>query len=194
MGALQFLIPCHEPSINIFPCKHSLNSVSLLVDRSIRFKRVPQRINLFVILAASWVRMNYRDKPLSTNGYPVCVRIKSGIKRQERASEIKLQQMGNIQKSEEWIIEQDCVMMIYGTNHKWSYDIPLIIRYFQSFLALLMFMPRISYLLAPFLATVFEPSPCRIERSSCPWSSSSMTDERNKLRYEPSFDQRLCHL
>jgi len=85
--------------------------------------------------------MNYRDKPLSTNGYPVCVRIKSGIKRQERANEVKLQQMSNLQKSEEGIIEQNRVMMIYRMNHKWSYDISQIIRYFQRFLALLMFMP-----------------------------------------------------
>lgn len=61
-------------------------------------------------------------------------------------------------------------------------------------LACLLFVPTVADCIAPFLATVFEPSPCRIERSNFCLSSKCLTEAMKAYSSEPSSDHRAKSL
>jgi len=85
-------------------------------------------------------------------------------------------------------------MIVDCAGDEWCDHISSIIRDIQRLFTLLVLPAGVADAFAPFLATVFEPSPWSTERSSFPASSSAMTEARNRCWYEPSFDHRLCHL
>jgi len=67
-------------------------------------------------------------------------------------------------------------MVVNGLDGEGPQDEAMIVNDGKLFVAFLVFVARVADPRAPFFTTMFEPSPCRIETSSCSVSLRWITE------------------
>ena len=97
---------------------------------------------------------------------PIGLRIKAGIQGESGAGYVEAEALGKLGQARETIGQQAGVMDVDGGDGQGAQDKAMIIDDRELLFPFLVFMARIADIRPPFLTTVLEPSPCKIETSS----------------------------
>src|SRR5262247_2172129 len=118
-------------------------------------------------LAVPTVLWDVGDQARIEHARAIVRRINATIEVEMGASEVQPDLFGHLLQGFQTLRQQDHVRLIDGGNRQGSQDIAMVVRYRDDFLTLLVCVARVAKPIAPFLATVLVPSPCRMLRSRC---------------------------
>src|SRR5215475_14133556 len=137
-------------------------------------------------LAVPAVLWDVGDQARIEHALAMVRRIKPTIEVERGASEVQPDLSGHLLQSFQTLRQQDHVRLMDGSNRQGSQDIAMVVRDRDDCLALLVCVARVAKPIAPFLATVLVPSPCRMLRSRCFSAARCATLAMNACSSEPS--------
>src|SRR5262245_56066231 len=137
-------------------------------------------------LAVARILFDVGDQASIEDALPVACGVKAAIKVQVRAFEVHPHRFCYPLQRFQPLWEQDHIGLVDGCDGHWSQHIAVVICDGNDFLPLLVFVPRVPDAIAPFLATVLVPSPCRILVSRCFSAARCRTLATNACQSDPS--------
>src|SRR5262249_46962418 len=111
------------------------------------------------VLAVAWVLFDVGDHAGIEQALAICSGVKAAVEIDIRASEVQPDLFGHLLQRLQAFREQDHVGLIDRRHRDRREDVAMIVDDGNDFLALLMFVARVTNPIAPFLATVLVPSP-----------------------------------
>jgi len=155
-------------AVGVLPTKSPFHFVTLLVELTVEPAELASDGD--GLLGVSGVRINHRDQPMLFDQGFVLLGIKPGIQGQSGSLEIQADALSKLPQVSEGFGQDHHVMVVDGLDGEGSQDEAMIVDDGKLFVAFLVFVARVADAGPPFFTTMFEPSPWRIETSSCPVS------------------------
>src|SRR5215510_13654996 len=141
-------------------------------------------------LAVAGILGDVGDQTRIEDALPIVCRIKAAIQIEIGPSEVQSDLFRHLFQRLQAFREQDHVGLIDRSHRDRREDVAMIVDDGNDFLALLMFVARVTNPIAPFLATVLVPSPWSTLRSSCLSAARCRTLATNACQSDPSSAHR----
>jgi hypothetical protein len=126
------------------------------------------------------------DQPCIEDALPITRRIKATIEMEIGAFEVQPHLSGDLLQRAQALRKQHHVGLIDRRHGDRREDVAMMIRYGDDLLPRLVLVARVPDAIAPFLATVLVPSPCRMLVSRCFSAARWRTLARNACHSDPS--------
>src|SRR5215813_4797709 len=148
----------------------------------------------FGLLAIARILLNVGFQPGIENTLAIGFAVKAGVQIEHGTGQIETRLT-----SDSFEVFQSCgqqyeVYLINRGNRQGRQDVAVVVHQRDHFFPLLVLVAAVANGLAPFLATVFEPSPWRRERSNFRAASKCLTEAMKARSSEPSSAQRANSL
>ena len=186
-----FSLKAQQQSLEfILPGKSAFDDEAQFVERVIKEALAPP----FGLLAVPWILFDVRPQSSIEYAFAIGFAVKASIQIEHGTWQSKASGTSDSFEVLQPLGQQHHVHLVNRGNRQGRQDVAVVVHQRDHFLPRLVFVAAIPDSLAPFLATVFAPSPWSRERSNF-WAASRCLTEATKARSsEPSSAQRANSL